>query len=295
MVECSGKARSVVERKLEALRKNDGLPSALIEFVAQVIQLQEEATNTVVLPELLEERMSSLEKRLMGAALLPRDEFEVDMGNARMLYDSLLQLAQHTGGTLQENAGLLASAEASGDFSREAAFFEFITGRRELFETMAARVPSTPKLFDFLVSASLSPSLETCSVVLAERIDRKKSWNYGHCPVCGSLPLMARLEGKEGFRMLTCSFCHHEYRAKRLQCPYCLEEDMNKLHYFTAESDSGFQVHVCDSCHSYIKSSDFRNLDRVSYPLLDDLESLALDVAADKEGFSRPTSSAWGF
>jgi FdhE protein len=36
-------------------------------------------------------------------------------------------------------------------------------------------------------------------------------------------------------------------------------------------------------------------MDRQSVPVLDDLESLALDILAREQGFVRPTQSAWGF
>ena len=36
-------------------------------------------------------------------------------------------------------------------------------------------------------------------------------------------------------------------------------------------------------------------MDRKSLPLIDDLESLGLDVAAREKKLKRPTLSAWGF
>ena len=39
----------------------------------------------------------------------------------------------------------------------------------------------------------------------------------------------------------------------------------------------------------------FRQLDRPSLPLLDDLESIALDIRAQNQGLARPVLSAWGF
>ena len=87
----------------------------------------------------------------------------------------------------------------------------------------------------------------------------------------------------------------NDFRAKRLQCPFCLEEDQKKLDYFTVDSETGYQVHVCRTCKSYIKIADFRELfGRTFMPALDDLESLALDMAAQKEGFHRLAPSEWG-
>jgi FdhE protein len=54
-------------------------------------------------------------------------------------------------------------------------------------------------------------------------------------------------------------------------------------------------VDVCAACRRYVKAADFRALDKVSVPVLDDLESLALDILAREAGFERPVLSAWGF
>ena len=92
-----------------------------------------------------------------------------------------------------------------------------------------------------------------------------------------------------------CSYCRTTFRAKRIQCPFCLEEDAKKLDYFTTENEPGYQVHVCRSCKSYIKIADFREFfGRESIPALDDLESLPLDIAAQNEDFHRVAPSEWG-
>ena len=100
---------------------------------------------------------------------------------------------------------------------------------------------------------------------------------------------------KGGKRMHTCSYCRTTFRAKRIQCPFCLEEDAKKLDYFTTENEPGYQVHVCRSCKSYIKIADFREFfGRESNPALDELESLPLDIAAQNEDFHRVAPSEWG-
>lgn len=78
-------------------------------------------------------------------------------------------------------------------------------------------------------------------------------------------------------------------------CVFCGERDQAKLPFFTVEEEPGFRVDTCATCKRYIKTIDFRNLDRVAVPLLDDLDSLALDMVATREGYGRATLSGWGF
>lgn len=120
-------------------------------------------------------------------------------------------------------------------------------------------------------------------------------WEHGHCPTCGSLPFFSSLETKEGIRKVHCSFCRGEYRVPRLGCVYCGEKDSQRLRYFQVEEVPGFRVDLCDHCKMCIKTVDFRTMDRVLVPALDDLESLPLDVLANSRGYVRPTLSVWGF
>ena len=115
------------------------------------------------------------------------------------------------------------------------------------FEAAAEITPSAPRLAAFLVQASLAPCIEARAAAAVAPEDLETVWPHGHCPVCGSLPLIGTLKENEGLRYLTCSFCHTEYRAKRLQCPYCQEESMDKLEYFDATGEPGFHVNVCRS------------------------------------------------
>ncbi len=43
------------------------------------------------------------------------------------------------------------------------------------------------------------------------------------------------------------------------------------------------------------ENTDFREVDKVSVPALNDLESLPLDFVAVEEGYNRGTLSVWGF
>ena len=74
-----------------------------------------------------------------------------------------------------------------------------------------------------------------------------------------------------------------------------LQSHREKLEFFEAREEPGFRVDTCRTCNMYIKTTDFRKMDRNGLPLVDDLESLPLDIRAQKENFKRATLSAWGF
>ena len=95
--------------------------------------------------------------------------------------------------------------------------------------------------------------------------------------------------------MGVCSFCGFAHRIRRICCPYCDETDTGKLKLFSVAEYPGVRVDVCDTCGMYVKTLDFRALDKKLLPALDDMATGALDVLAQQRGYRRPTLSAWGF
>ncbi len=122
----------------------------------------------------------------------------------------------------------------------------------------------------------------------------EQNWPHGHCPYCGSLPLISYIATKEGKRLNACSTCLGLYRVPRIQCPYCLEQKQENFSYFNADTDKDFQVAVCKKCNNYIKIKDSReDIDFLPSPLLDDFKSLTLDIIAENNNFTKAVLSLW--
>ncbi len=296
-----------LEGKLKALRSKEYIPDALLEIVARTaaIQLEARAAVQADLSAVPVADLATPEAHAQGAPLLPRDAFIYDRARTAATFGRLLAMMRAAGGTLGAAAEVVREAMEKGELAVENACDAALRDDVAWFDAWALRLPDAPSLVRFLAMGSVTPAVEALAAAVAAEHARRTGadqpggtpvvWQHGHCPVCGSAPLVGRLVGKEGALHHTCSFCRHEYRAKRLQCPFCLENESKNLEYFTADGEPGFQVHVCKSCKGYIKVADFREFDRISIPVLDDLESLALDIVARQQGYARPTASAWGF
>jgi FdhE protein len=114
-------------------------------------------------------------------------------------------------------------------------------------------------------------------------------WTQGYCPVCGAWPLRAELRGIERERHLRCGRCGADWIGTWLCCTYCGEKDHERLGLLSKEGQlESRRVETCSSCHRYLKA--FAALTPASplEMLLDDLETLELDLAARERGFSRP-------
>ena len=140
---------------------------------------------------------------------------------------------------------------------------------------------------DYLSRAMLRPYVEFLrSVNLApDRIHKR-----GRCPFCGGAPwIAARREGsaEEGARrLLGCSLCGFEWRVNRILCPACFEEDPHRLPSFQDERHPSVRIEACETCRRYVKSLDL-SLDARPIPEVDDLVSLAMDLWAVEQGYTR--------
>ncbi len=287
----------VLEAKAAELGSRPWLPASLIAIVTGTARLQFEAMDDPVLRNLkLGGELASADAHLQGKPLLARGDFFYDQAQSLALWEKLLNILRGHDEHLGWAVDFIDVRRKSGEFDPEASFKAVLDNDGGFFEHWAGQLPDSPGLARFLAKSSLAPALMSHERLLAPYHNAESIWSHGHCPHCGGLPLIGRLKTKEGARFHTCSFCRLEYRAKRLQCPFCLEENQEKLLVFSSPDEPGYEIHGCESCKAYIKLADFRAFDgRPSMPVIDDLESLPLDIAAKERGFTRLTTSEWGF
>ncbi|MFH1757446.1 MAG: formate dehydrogenase accessory protein FdhE [Pseudomonadota bacterium] len=167
-----------------------------------------------------------------------------------------------------------------------AAFLKRILEERLTQDRLEKEMGQEGSLLFFFVLQSLKPAFE----IQAEywRKEQKEfSWAQGYCPFCGGYPGMGEIR-EEGKRILHCPLCATEWDFPRLQCPYCLNEDQEKLTYFQVEGEAGYRVDICLSCRRYLKTVDVR--ERVEDPNweVEDYLTLHLDHLAQEEGYTRP-------
>ena len=314
-------ARNALRKKTEELARHGHLPSEMTALVTAVAGLQLDALEraracaapdaegaagdaaSAMRAALAKAQSVPADRHAQGEPLLALRQFPIDTALAAALAaDVLRALAEHAPSlaapaarmeerfaadpSLLEKAcrTLLEEAEQSADGAKLSIFAEW-----------AKEYPDAPDLLRFVVKSALTPSVAACAELAGARHDGKTVWAHGHCPVCGSLPYMGRLDGAEGTRLHTCSFCFFEYRVPRIGCPFCLVQAHDGSEYLESEDEPGYLLDVCKECGRYIKLADFRKYDRAWFAALDDLASLTLDLYARQMGYERPTPSAWGF
>jgi FdhE protein len=108
------------------------------------------------------------------------------------------------------------------------------------------------------------------------------------CPFCERKPVcgVLRPEGDGAKRSLLCSFCSTEWDYRRLVCPACEQEDIERLPIYTAEEFSYVRVEACDVCESFLKTIDLTN-DGRAVPMVDEIATLPLTLWAEENGYQK--------
>ena len=101
---------------------------------------------------------------------------------------------------------------------------------------------------------------------------------------------MGKLDDDVGRRDLHCHLCNTEWAFTRLACPFCANEDGDKLKYFySTENSTPYRLEVCACCSSYLKTIDTRDMAIAPFLFVENLTTLHLDIVANRKGFRRNT------
>ena len=224
-----------------------------------------------------------------GFSLIQKEDFPLDIESSVKLFGTLCQAGRDANPHMAEQARKIE--EVIGNDRME--LRKLLEGgwREEKIERVADEWVLDKKVFSFLIQSSIRPSIEAGVGQFRRELDRE-TWLRGYCPLCGSLPSLSLLREVVGKRYLLCSFCGYQWRTDRILCPFCKNKDQESLHYFCGEGEETHRIDLCDKCHQYIKTIDYRNL-KESDPVLEDLATLHLDLLASQKGYKRPVPNPW--
>jgi FdhE protein len=136
------------------------------------------------------------------------------------------------------------------------------------------------------------PLLRNAGRALQDRVPRH--WPHGYCPICAAWPTLAERRGLDRSRWLRCGRCAGEWEMEWLMCGYCGERDHNRLGSLVSEDDGDrLKVETCTSCKGYLKSIATLQAIPAFDLLLQDLETVELDLVALERGYIRPEESGF--
>lgn len=115
------------------------------------------------------------------------------------------------------------------------------------------------------------------------------------CPLCNGRPLVGvlRPEGDGAKRSLICSRCATEWVFRRIVCPACGEETVEKLAIYTADQFQHVRVEACDTCRYYIKTVDLTKNGH-AVPVVDELATIPLNLWAQEHDYVKLRANLLG-
>ncbi len=166
----------------------------------------------------------------------------------------------------------LARIEASAPGELEAAADALLAGDYERIDPAAA---------PFIGGAVQVYWTLQASQLAGREVERSETG----CPVCGSPPVAAIVQGGVKLRYLVCSLCSTEWHLTRVMCATC--HSIAGIGYFAVEGDSGaVKAEGCAECRTYLKLFYLEREPRAE-PFADDVATLPLDLLMSDAGYAR--------
>ena len=278
-----------IEKRIEQIKKKRPGYGEILDFYQKVREAQDQVKASLKIGpiKLRKEWKELLAKE--GFSLIQKEDFPLDIESSVKLFKALCQIGKDANPHMAEQARKIGEAI---DNNRIDLIKLFKGGwKEERIEQIAEGFELDKKVFLFLIQSSIRPSIEAGVEQLRSELD-PETWLKGYCPVCGSLASLSLLKEETGKRYLLCSYCGYQWRIDRLFCPFCKNKEHESLQYFCGEEEEAYRIDLCDKCHQYIKTIDYRNL-KESDPVLEDLATLHLDLLASQKGYKRPVPNPW--
>ena len=222
-------------------------------------------------------------KLAAGVPLLRGENIPVDPQGFRQRWLKMCSLLSDS------TATALADALRKKRLDPEEMNAAVLAGEPERIHHRAAEMGLDPSLAVTVLRFTLFPVFSALEPMLAE-MRAGTAWEQGHCPSCGSWPLLGEFRGLDQSRFLRCGLCAASWEAPRLWCPFCDNRDHEQLGFLQVEGEeSAYRVSACDGCRGYVKMMTTLSPMPPLHLLIADAVTLHLDLAASERGYLPPT------
>jgi FdhE protein len=278
-----------LKERIQQIKKKRPGYGEILDFYQKVKEAQANVKSSLKIDpiHLKKEWKELLSKE--GFSLIQKEDFPLDIESSVKLFQTLCQIGREANPHMAEQARKIEEAIDKKGIDLKKILKKGL--KEERIEQEADELGLDKKFFPFLIQSSTKPSIEAGMEKLRRELD-PETWLKGYCPVCGSLPFLSLLKEEVGKRYLICSYCGYEWRIDRMFCPFCSNKEQGSLHYLFAEREEAYRIDLCEKCHQYIKTIDYRKLEK-SDPVLEDLATLHFDILASQKGYKRPVPNPW--
>jgi FdhE protein len=222
-----------------------------------------------------------------GQPILTVQDLVFDRSRAAQLFTTLCRAAETAAPGRAEPLRALRRAVERRTLDLALLWPALAAGDQACLDQLAARAGLDRAWLRLLGQHSLLPGLRALAAGPARTL-RLEGWQRGACPLCGSPPLLAEVQGKEGARRLRCGLCGLGWSYPRLQCVACRTTNHRHLGFLCLEGEGEkYRLQTCDLCHGYLKVVVTFEAIAIDMLAVEDLATLHLDSLAAECGFAR--------
>jgi FdhE protein len=274
--------------RIKTLCKQKPSHKEVLGFLKKVITAQAKIKSDIKIEDVPFDKEMVQMKFKEGFPLLNKEALNLDVVLAKSLFKKMSQIVSKK---VPEDIEQINQVFKKKKLDVESLLKGSLRENGDYINTVAQRLRVKPAVLSFLVKNTLKPFFEVYAEKVRDFVDQEH-WLRSYCPVCGSKPFMAELQGKERKKFLVCSVCGYKWRFVRLKCPFCGTYIPRGFRYFYTENEGKtWRVEVCDKCKRYIKTVDTVETGEQPIPEIDDIGTLYLDILAENEGYKREIGS----
>lgn len=203
----------------------------------------------------------------------------VDLSHTTETLTRLLALLRMRNPSLARAADELNAALGAGA-GRARALARWLGGQEAAFSIDVPR-----EFVGYTLRLALRPSLSALLPTLRDGFT-DRAWNRPLCPLCGFPPGLA--EERDRDRRLFCSLCPADWIYTVPGCPFCRNTSEQHLACAVEDVEPGYHIAICTRCHGYLKTAHPHEMGREIDPPLEDLLTVPLDHAAQRDGYRSP-------
>jgi FdhE protein len=223
-----------------------------------------------------------------GAPLLAGAPLAMPAAIVRSWMERLLRVASRSDTAAMKNL----AAAGSRRLDATDLFTASLAQDDDRIAALAAAAAVDPEALHAVAALLPVPFLVACNRQWSA--ERSAGWGEPYCHTCGAWPAFVEVRGIERNRYCRCGRCGGEWLATALLCAFCGERDHDALVALVPQgSGASGTVEACTACRGYMKTFTKLQGCAPEEVLLEDLKSVALDVAALDQGYQRPAGAGF--
>ena len=187
--------------------------------------------------------------------ILGANNLIIDDKNFEHIFDNIFPVLKKYSYRKKEQLQRLEELNDKRRFSLKQLATELLGQDKNKFSEFSTKYDISPLLSEMVAELISAPYFELCAEYFNKKVSNFR-WREPYCPVCGSLPSMARINEQTRTKILWCHLCDTSWTFYDKVCPYCLNGKIETQEFIFPSNRKPFRIEACNNCNNYLKTVD---------------------------------------